>query len=87
MTSEHLSELHKNYREKSLFGRYISNDKIQPALEKVSQFFDVKVIGHSEEKRPIVSIDLGQGKTKILLLFVWVSIMIYWSVSLLMRGQ
>lgn len=67
MTSEHLSELHKNYREKSLFGRYISNDKIQPALEKVSQFFDVKVIGHSEEKRPIVSIDLGQGKTKILL--------------------
>ena len=67
MTTEHLAELHKIYREKSLFGRYISNNKIQTALEKVSQFFSVKTIGHSEEKRPIVSIDLGQGTTKVLL--------------------
>jgi len=67
MTTEHLSRLHKIHKEKSLFGRYISNDKIQTALEKVRKNFDVKTIGHSEEKRPIVSIDLGQGKTKVLL--------------------
>jgi len=32
MTSNRLLELHDSFKEKSLFGRYITNEKIKPVL-------------------------------------------------------
>ncbi|WP_299116685.1 M14 family zinc carboxypeptidase [uncultured Winogradskyella sp.] len=67
MTSDRLSELHNSFKEKLLFGRYINNEKIELALRKMEQYFDVSTIGFSVEKRPIYSVIVGNGPTKILL--------------------
>ena len=67
MTSKDLSELFIRFKEKFLFGRYITNEKIQPALEKIKTKFNVTTIGYSEANKPIVSIDLGTGDKKVLL--------------------
>ena len=67
MTINHLSILHKSCKEKSLFGRYITAQMIAPILEKHSKNFIISVIGYSVEQRPIHSIEIGNGDTKILL--------------------
>ena len=67
MTSEQLSDLYYNYKEKSLNGRYITNAHIVALLENLGSQFEVSTIGFSVENNPIYSIKLGKGKTKILL--------------------
>jgi len=48
--------------------RYISFDALEQALQNdVFKKFEYKTIGYSEEHRPIYAIDIGHGKTKILL--------------------
>jgi hypothetical protein len=54
-------------REKTLFHRYINLEKIEPLLNKISNSFEVKTIGHSVEQRPIYGIKLGRGSTKVLM--------------------
>ncbi|MBT8245565.1 MAG: peptidase M14 [Winogradskyella sp.] len=67
MTSKYLSELQKSFKEKSLFGRYITNSKIADVLKKLSTKFEVSTLGYSVENRPIYSIKIGRGTTKVLL--------------------
>jgi hypothetical protein len=67
MTLNHLTEIHKQHREGLLFGRYITQEMIAPILEKLGNNFVLSVIGYSVESRPIHSIKLGTGKTKVLL--------------------
>lgn len=57
-------ELHKQYKENSLFGRYITLVDIEPLLAK----YHTEIIGKSVLYKPIYKIVLGSGKTKI---FMW----------------
>lgn len=67
MTSEYLTKLYNSSQEKSLFGRYITNQNIESLLDKFTSNFEVSTIGYSVENRSIFSFKLGSGKTKILL--------------------
>ncbi|ARV08606.1 peptidase M14 [Winogradskyella sp. PC-19] len=67
MTSEYLTELYNSYKEKSLYGRYITNENITKILDELALNFHVSTIGYSVENRPIFSLKVGSGKTKILL--------------------
>jgi hypothetical protein len=54
-------------RESTLFHRYINLQKIEPLIGKISNHFEVKLIGHSVEKRPIYGIRIGVGSIRILM--------------------
>ncbi|TPV33348.1 DUF2817 domain-containing protein [Paucihalobacter ruber] len=54
-------------RENTLFHRYINLQKIGPLINKVSTNFEIKVIGHSVERRPIYGLKIGIGSNKILM--------------------
>ena len=57
-------ELHKHFKENSLFGRYITLDSITPLLSK----YETRIIGQSVLGKPIYSLTIGTGKTRI---FMW----------------
>ena len=57
-------ELHKQYKQNSLFGRYITLKDIESILDKLS----VKIIGTSVLGKPIYKYNVGSGKIKI---FMW----------------
>ena len=57
-------ELHKQYKENSLFGRYITLRDIEPLLSK----FSTIIIGKSVLGKPIYKYVIGTGKTKV---FMW----------------
>ncbi len=59
---------YNNIREYNLSGRYITNDLIEPLVNKHRLIFNTSVIGKSVEGRPIYSYQLGKGKKRIL---VW----------------
>ncbi|MFN3753906.1 M14 metallopeptidase family protein [Flavobacterium sp.] len=56
--------LYQQYKEQSLFGRYITLEHIEPLLLK----YPTSVVGHSVLGKPIYQLRLGSGKTKI---FMW----------------
>lgn len=56
-------KLHKEYKEESIFGRYISLEHIKPLLEK----YNAKIIGKSVLAKPIYMLKIGNGKIKILM--------------------
>jgi hypothetical protein len=58
------NELHKNYNEETLFGRYITLKDIEPILSK----FHTEVIGESVLEKPVYKYEVGTGKTRI---FMW----------------
>tara|TARA_R110002072_G_scaffold48716_9_gene133184 strand:+ start:13911 stop:15047 length:1137 start_codon:yes stop_codon:yes gene_type:complete len=55
------------YKEQSLFGRYITFESIAPVLNNYSKIFLTQVEGYSEENRKLHSITLGTGNFKILM--------------------
>lgn len=57
-------ELHKRYKENSLFGRYITLNDIEPLLSQ----FSIEIIGHSVLGKPIYKYVTGTGKRRI---FMW----------------
>jgi hypothetical protein len=60
-------QLFLNYKEQSIAGRYITNSHIEPLLKKFSTVFELKNIGKSVKEKPIYSLKIGAGKTKILM--------------------
>lgn len=50
-----------------LAGRYITNTDILPLLNNLSEAFSHEIIGYSEQNRPIYSVAVGKGATKILI--------------------
>ena len=62
------NNLFTQYKEESLCGRYITNEDIEPLLEKLSSVFEVSTIGFSVKQKPIYSVTIGSGKTKI---YMW----------------
>ena len=57
------SELHKEHKEESIFGRYITLEHIEPLILK----HQAEIIGHSVLGKPIYKLQFGTGKIKILM--------------------
>ncbi|REG99403.1 M14 family metallopeptidase [Flavobacterium aquicola] len=62
-----LEQLFDQNKEKTIEGRYITLENIEPLLNKESLKNDVKIIGESVLGKPIYSYTKGNGKTKIYL--------------------
>jgi hypothetical protein len=62
-----LEEIFYQNKEKSIQGRYITLDNIEPILKKESIIDDAIIIGKSVLEKPIYSYKKGYGKTKIYL--------------------
>lgn len=62
-----LQLLFKKHKEKSLFHRYITNEKITPLFSKIEKFSEVKIVGQSVLEDDIFSITIGSGSKKILM--------------------
>ncbi|MGV3696639.1 M14 family metallopeptidase [Flavobacterium sp.] len=56
-------QLHQQYKEASLFGRYITLDDIEPLLEG----HRLGIVGKSIHGKPIYKLELGTGKIRILM--------------------
>lgn len=54
-------------KQTKLYGRYITNKHIEPILKDLKQFFKVDIIGTSVLNKPIYTIKVGSGKTKVLM--------------------
>lgn len=67
LTTEILQNWHSKNREKQLSGRYITSEMIAPLLEKISSCTRVNELGFSVQSRPIYSIEIGTGKTRVLM--------------------
>lgn len=68
MTSENcMQNSFKVHKELSLFGRYITNQSIEPLLKNLEGVSEIDVIGKSVNKLPIYSIKIGSGSKKILM--------------------
>lgn len=57
----------EQYKAKSLHGRYITLEDIEPVLFELNGNKQLQTIGYSVEERPIYSYQIGQGKAKMLL--------------------
>ncbi|QYJ67903.1 M14 family metallopeptidase [Flavobacterium litorale] len=62
-----LEALHKKYKEQTITGRYITNNHIEPLLSNLNSYFTIGVLGNSVLGKPIHTIIVGNGKTKILI--------------------
>ncbi len=62
-----LKSLFARYKNEAISHRYITNNHIEPLLEKLSDVFYISVIGHSVNKLPIYGIQLGKGSKRILM--------------------
>ncbi|MFT7352403.1 MAG: hypothetical protein ACI9XR_002186 [Flavobacterium sp.] len=62
------NNLHKKYKENSLFGRYITLPSVLPFLEKNKKKFEVVSLGNSVLNEPVFQLKIGKGKFKI---FMW----------------
>ena len=56
-----------DFKETSLYHRYISNAHIEPLLKKLPEKFHVNTLGSSVEERPIYAVRIGSGKKKVVL--------------------
>ncbi len=66
MNYSSLFDNYQEFKEASLFGRYITQTDIAPLLEKHNDFCTIRQIGVSENKEPIHVITLGTGPLKVL---------------------
>ena len=55
------------YKEQNLSGRYIHNEHILPLLDLIKNKFEIKNIGKSVLKKPIFSVEIGNGSKRILM--------------------
>ena len=60
-------QLATQYLEQNLKGKYIHLDTILPILEQLKSDFEITEIGKSVQHRPIFQVQIGAGKTKILI--------------------
>ncbi len=59
-------ESYSSVKEKTIQGRYLHLEHIEPLLQKHSKNFRIKVIGRSVLNEPIHRVEMGKGKIKVL---------------------
>jgi hypothetical protein len=62
-----LEQLFIDNKEKSVYGRYLTLESIEPLLEKMNTNNQLAIIGKSVLEKPIYKYQIGEGKIKILL--------------------
>ena len=62
-----LQQLFDQYKEQTLYGRYITLDSIAPLLNELNTHGQIEIIGNSVLGNPIYKYQIGEGKIKILL--------------------
>jgi hypothetical protein len=62
-----LEQLFIDNKEKSVHGRYLTLESIEPLLEKMNTNNQLAIIGKSVLEKPIYKYQIGEGKIKILL--------------------
>ena len=62
-----IKDWYQKEKEKTLHGRWLPFLKIEPLLKKLKAPFQVTKIGESVKQRPIYKVEIGTGKTKILI--------------------
>jgi len=63
-----LKTTYNTYKEDSLFGRYITLNKIEPLIHQLPKpIFKTSVIGQSVLNQPIYNIEVGTGKKRVLI--------------------
>lgn len=62
-----LEQLFIDNKEKSISGRYLTLESIEPLLEKMNTNKQLSIIGKSVLEKPIYRYQIGEGKVKILL--------------------
>lgn len=62
-----LKALYKSHKEKSLFGRYIHTESIEPLLAKLDSIFKIDAVGKSVNGKNIYTVTIGNGSKKVLL--------------------
>lgn len=67
MQIEDIKSLFLKYKEENLFGRYITNEHINPLLKGLSNTMVVETIGESVFKAPIYGVKIGCGAKRILM--------------------
>jgi len=55
-----------DYKEKTISGRYVTNQMLTKYLEAINDDVPIATIGYSVQKRPIQSVTIGEGKHKLL---------------------
>lgn len=63
-----LQLLHGQYLQRSLLGRYITNEHIMPILEEAKASCQVRIAGSSVLEKPIYTITAGNGEKRI---YMW----------------
>ncbi len=64
---KYISSIYSTSKEKSLEGRYITLEHIQPIFQELSSVIEYETIGTSEFGKPIYEFNLGSGSKKILI--------------------
>lgn len=67
MTLQSLKKVHSEFKESALLGRYITNEMITPLITAFDKKVTHSIIGYSVENRPIYSLKIGSGATKVLM--------------------
>lgn len=67
MTLEQIKKLFLKHKETCLYHRYITNNHIEPLLEKLSDKLFVETIGESVLEAPIYGLKIGNGSKRILM--------------------
>jgi hypothetical protein len=62
-----LEQLFTDNKEKSLYGRYLTLESIEPLLQEMNSNNELSIIGNSVLGKPIYKYQIGEGKIKILL--------------------
>ncbi len=64
---QQLNNWHALHKEKKLYGRYITIEKIKPLIQQLTIPFRIEQLGLSFEKRSIYKVEIGSGPIKVLL--------------------
>ena len=64
---ENFLALYKEYKNPDISGRYITNKNLESFLESLKQSCTPTVLGYSEQEKPIYLVEVGLGKTKLLM--------------------
>ena len=67
MKLEHITSLFSQHKEAHLNHRYITNNHIEPLLEKLKNSINVEIIGKSVLNDPIYGLKIGDGEKRILM--------------------